>query len=101
MHLEFEAADKNSFVDPLQDVAADNGAEDKIGGGKIEARMRQSHTPRPPTERQMHGIAAQTENIADRARGEEERGEEGSDATGRLDPRRRRIHQKKQPTQRQ
>src|SRR3546814_509222 len=74
MHLDFEAADKNSFFDPLQDVAADNGAEDKIGGGKIEARMRQSHNPRPPPERRMHEIDAVIENIADGARGQRDAG---------------------------
>src|SRR3546814_18718066 len=74
MHLDFEAADKNSFFDPLQDVAADNGAEDKIGGGKIEARMRQSHNTRPPPERRMNQTEAVIEKIADRTRGTSEAG---------------------------
>src|SRR3546814_5900857 len=53
MHLDFEAADKISFFDPLQEVAADNDAEHKIGVGTIEARLRRSHKRRPPPARRM------------------------------------------------
>src|SRR3546814_16143669 len=94
MHLDFEAADKNSFFDPLQDVAADNGAEDKIGGGKIEARMRQSHNPRPPPERRMHEIDAVLENIADGALGQRVAGKLAVDGVGA----RRRLSGSKSPT---
>src|SRR3546814_11731321 len=53
MHLDFEAADKNSFFDPLQDVAADNGAEDQIGGGKTADRKRQAHKTSQQPEKRM------------------------------------------------